>query len=126
MGLVNTNVLLSNPRQPELEALKINALADTGAVHLCIPEHVQHQLKLKALEDREVTLADGSSRSVPYVGPVQIQFKNRTGFTGALVMGDQVLFGVIPMEDMDLVVIPKTRTIDVNPASPNLATSIAK
>ena len=126
MGLVNTNVLLSNPRQPELEALKINALADTGAVHLCIPEHVQHQLKLKALEDREVTLADGSSRSVPYVGPIQIQFKNRTGFTGALVMGDQVLFGVIPMEDMDLVVIPRTRTIDVNPDSPNLATSIAK
>ncbi len=126
MGLVNTNVLLSNPRQPELEALEINALADTGAVHLCIPEHVQHQLKLKALEDREVTLADGSSRSVPYVGPIQIQFKNRTGFTGALVMGDQVLFGVIPMEDMDLVVIPRTRTIDVNPASPNLATSIAK
>ena len=126
MGLVNTNVLLSNPRQPELEALKINALADTGAVHLCIPEHVQHQLKLKALEDREVTLADGSSRSVPYVGPIQIQFKNRTGFTGALVMGDQVLFGVIPMEDMDLVVIPRTRIIDVNPASPNLATSIAK
>ena len=101
MGLVNTNVLLSNPRQPELEALKINALADTGGVHLCIPEHVQHQLKLKALEDREVTLADGSSRSVPYVGPVQIQFKNRTGFTGAMVTGDQVLFGVIPTEDLD-------------------------
>ncbi len=126
MGLVNTNVLLSNPRQPELEALKTNALADTGAVHLCIPEHVQHQLKLEALENREVTLVDGSSRSVPYVGPIQIQFKNRTGFTGALVMGDQVLFGVIPMEDMDLVVVPRTRTIDVNPASPNLATSIAK
>ena len=126
MGLVNTNVVLSNPRQPELEALEINALADTGAVHLCIPEHVQHQLKLKVFEDREVALADGSSRSVPYVGPIQIQFKNRRGFTGALVMGDQVLFGVIPMEDMDLVVIPRTRSIDVNPASPNLATSMAK
>ncbi len=126
MGLVNTNVLLSNPREPEREALKINALADTGAVHLCIPEHVQYQLNLDSHEDREVTLADGSLRSVPYVGPIQIQFKNRTGFTGALVMGDQVLFGVIPMEDMDLVVIPRTRTIDVNPASPNLATSIAK
>jgi hypothetical protein len=30
------------------------------------------------------------------------------------------------MEDMDLVVIPKNRTVDVNPNSPNIATSVAK
>lgn len=53
-------------------------------------------------------------------------FKNRVGFAGALVMGDQVLLGAIHMEDMDLVIIPKTRTVDVNPMSPNIATSIAK
>ena len=41
-------------------------------------------------------------------------------------MGDQVLLGVIPMEDMDLFVIPKTRTIEVNPSSPNIAASIAR
>lgn len=41
-------------------------------------------------------------------------------------MGDQVLFGVIPMEDMDLVVSPRSRSIDVNPESPNLARSSAK
>ena len=41
-------------------------------------------------------------------------------------MGDQVLVGAIPMEDMDLVVIPRTRTLDVNPNSPNIATTIAK
>jgi clan AA aspartic protease len=126
MGLVNENILLNNPRQLGLEALEITALADTGAVHLCIPQHVQHQLRLEPLEDREVTLADGSRLTVPYVGPIQIRFKNRLGFTGALVMGDQVLFGVIPMEDMDLVVIPGTRSMDVNPQSPNVATSLAK
>ena len=126
MGLVNEKILLSNPRQSNLEALEITALADTGAVHLCIPQHVQHQLRLESLEDREVTLADGSRRTVPYVGPIQIRFKNRLGFTGALVMGDQVLFGVIPMDDMDLVVIPGTRSMDVNPLSPNMATSLAK
>ena len=126
MGIVNEKILLSNPRQPGLKALEITALADTGAVHLCIPQHVQHQLRLEPLEDREVTLADGSRRTVPYVGPIQIRFKNRLGFTGALVMGDQVLFGVIPMEDMDLVVIPGTRSMDVNPLSPNVATSLAK
>ena len=49
------------------------------------------------------------SRLVPYVGPVEIRFKNRVGLTGALVLGDQVLIGAIPMEDMDLIVIPSTR-----------------
>jgi len=29
------------------------------------------------------------------------------------------------MEDMDLIVIPKTRTVDINPDSPNIAGSIA-
>lgn len=126
MGLVNAKVLLSNPRRPDLEPVDVEVLADTGATHLCIPEHVQLQLQLELLENREITLADGSSQSVPYVGPVQIRFKNRNGFTGALVMGDQVLFGAIPMEDMDLVVTPRTRSIDVNPANPNMARSYAK
>jgi hypothetical protein len=41
-------------------------------------------------------------------------------------MGDQVLLGAIPMEDMDLVILPKERTLDVNPVSPNIGTSIVK
>ena len=125
MGLVNGHLILKNPRLPELEPVPVNALVDTGAVHLCIPEHVRIQLKLDAIDQKEVTLADGSRKLVPYVGPIEIRFKNRTGFAGALVLGDQVLMGAIPMEDMDLVVIPKTRTIDVNPDSPNVASSVA-
>jgi hypothetical protein len=73
-----------------------------------------------------VTLADGSKKLVPYVGPVELRFKNRVGFAGALVMGDQVLLGAIPMEDMDLIIIPKTRTLEINPDSPNIASSTAK
>jgi len=83
-------------------------------------------IELEEIDRKEVTLADGSQKLVPYVGPIELQFKNQIGFAGALVMGDQVLLGAIPMEDMDLVVIPKTRTIDINPNSPNIATSIAK
>ena len=126
MGLVNANIILKNPRIPELSPVTVLALADTGSVHLCIPEHVRIQLDLKELDKKEVTLADGSRKLVPYVGPVEIRFKNRVGFAGALVLGDQVLLGAIPMEDMDLVVIPLTRKIDVNPLSPNIATSIVK
>jgi len=83
-------------------------------------------LKLEEIDRKEVTLADGSKQLVPYVGPVELRFKNRVGFTGALVMGDQVLLGAIPMEDMDLVVIPRTRTLDVNPDGPNIASSTVK
>ena len=125
MGLVNGHLLLKNARLSELAGVEVDALVDIGAVHLCIPEHVRIQLKLEAIAEKEVTLADGSKRLVPYVGPIEIKFKNRTGFAGALVHGDRVLLGAIPMEDMDLVVIPKTRTVDINPESPNIASSIA-
>ena len=57
---------------------------------------------------------------------MQLQFKNRVGFVGALVLGNEVLLGAIPMEDMDLIIVPKTRTLDINPGSPNFATSIVK
>jgi clan AA aspartic protease len=126
MGLVSTRIILKNPKMPELEQVEVEALVDTGAVHLCIPEHIRIQLELEESDKKDVTLADGSEKLVSYVGPIEIRFKNRVGFAGALVMGDQVLLGAIPMEDMDLVIIPKTRTIDVNPYSPNIATSIAK
>ncbi len=124
MALDNGHMQLKNPRLADLAAVEVVALVDTGALHLCIPEHVRIQLKLDAIDEKEVTLADGSKRLVPYVGPVEIKFKNRTGFAGALVLGTQVLLGAIPMEDMDLIVIPKTRTVDVNPDSPNIASSI--
>jgi len=126
MGLVNGKILLKNPRLPELAPVDVVALADSGAVHLCIPEHVQIQLKLEAIDNKEVNLADGSKKLVSYVGPIELRFKNRVGFAGALIMGDQVLLGSIPMEDMDLIIIPKPRTLDVNPDSPNIASSIVK
>jgi clan AA aspartic protease len=119
-------ITLKNPRLPELQPIEVEALADTGSIHLCIPEHIRLQLRLEEYDRKEVTLADGSKRMIPYVGPVEVRFKNRVGFGGAIVMGDQVLLGVIPMEDMDLVIHPKTRKVDVNPENPNIACSIAK
>lgn len=126
MGLTNATITLKNPKLPELDAVEIEALADTGTVHLRIPSYIQRQLKLEEIDSKEVTLADGSQKLVPYVGPIELRYQNRVGFSGALVMGDQPLLGAIPMEDMDLVVVPKTREVIVNPASPNVASSIAK
>ena len=126
MGFSNAKLLLKNPRRADMVPVEVEALADSGALHLCIPEHIQIQLQLDEVDKKETTFADGSKKLLPYVGPIEIRFKNRVGFAGALVMGDQALLGVIPMEDMDLVIIPKTRTVDVNPYSPNIGTSVAK
>ena len=74
---------------------------------------------------KEVTMADGKRTICPYVGPVQIRFENRSCFVGAVVLGEQVLMGTIPMEDMDLVALPLERRVAVNPLHPNFVAARA-
>jgi clan AA aspartic protease len=126
MGFVTVDIELANPKDAALKPLNVQAMVDTGAMTLCIPEHVAVQLDLREIEKREVTTADERSHVVPYVGPVQIRFQNRTCFTGALVIGESILLGAVPMEDMDLVVSPSRRTVTVNPQSPNIPSAMVK
>ena len=56
MGLIRGCVQLLNPSRPDLHPIEVSALADTGAVHLCIPEHLAIQLQVEAHEQREVVL----------------------------------------------------------------------
>lgn len=125
MGLVIADIELANARQDELQPMRVNALVDSGALHLCIPQHVATQLALPALDRREVTIADGKALTVDYVGPVRVRFANRQCLVGALVLGNQTLLGAIPMEDMDLVINPARQSVTVNPNSPNIAASMA-
>ena len=60
------------------------------------------------------------------MGPIEVSFANRRCFTGAMVLGNEVLLGAIPMEDMDLVLRPQLQSITVNPESPNIPVSLAK
>lgn len=126
MGLVYAEINLSNPRKVGIEAITVKSLVDTGTLHLCVPEHIAIQLELEELYKREVTTADGKKHLVPYMGPLTLKFKNRGCFTGALVMGDEVLLGAVPMEDMDVLVSSAKQTLIVNPESPNIAMSIVK
>lgn len=119
MGLTYSKIKLSNPRLPLLKPIELISLVDTGALMLCIPQSVAHQLELEELDIRPVTIADGSSHRAPYVGPVRVDFDNRFCFVGALVIGDETLLGALPMEDMDLVVHPGTQQLMPNPLHPN-------
>lgn len=125
MGIVKVAVRLYNDARSDIEEVDASALVDTGAMNLCVPEHVAVQLKLEKRYDREVVLADGSRRLVPYVSGVRVETLGRGCVTGALVFGDQVLLGAIPMEDMDMVVHPARLTAVPNPENPDIAVSLA-
>jgi len=106
-------------KESEIKKETVNALVDSGAYMLCINEHLKNQLDLPVVNTMEAELADGSLKQVEVVGPVIINFKNRTTSCNAAVMpgNAEVLLGAIPMEDMDVVLVPRMQTIDVNPDS---------
>ena len=126
MGLIHADILLENVRRPDLQPIKVRAMADTGAILTCIPESVAMQLELEEFDKRSTTFADGSTKMIPYVGPLRIVFKNRQAIGGALMMGDEVLLGSVQMEDMDVMLFPRERKLDVNPSSPNFPHMIVK
>ena len=126
MGYIRAKIEIGNPRNPVLETIKKDALVDTGALMLCIPEHVCVQMGFQEVEKREITTADGKKQLVPYVGPVMVHFENRSCFVGALVLGDEILLGAVPMEDMDLIISPAHKRVIVNPDSPNFPQALVK
>ena len=125
MGVVYQHIRIFNAARPDLEEIDAKALVDSGAIDLCIPRHVAIQLKLEAIEQREVTFADGRKEAVDYVGPVKVECFGRHAFTGAMVMGDTVLLGAIPMESMDLLIDPRRLQLIPNPENPNIPGALA-
>ena len=130
MGIIYADVSVSkfgvsNVGHPELEDITVNALVDTGALDLVIPEHLAIQLRLSDLKPREAHLADGSRKLVRYVGPIKVEMMGRDCVTAAVVMGDQVLLGAIPMQAMDMIVHPRTEQLVPNPESPNVPSFLA-
>ena len=82
---------------------------DSGAYMLTINQQVKEQLDLPTLDEQEAELADGSIVQLDIVGPVDLQFENRTTTVRAMVLpqASEVLLGVIPMEDLDVLIDPK-------------------
>jgi clan AA aspartic protease len=126
MGLIHVDIELENVWGKH--RLSAQTLVDSGATFMIVPEHMAIQLgyDLTEVGQREVTLADGSHRTVPMIGPLRVHFGDRYCDLSALVFGDEPLMGAVPMEMMDLVLHPATQTVTVNPKSPYLPTAMAK
>jgi clan AA aspartic protease len=134
MGHVYADITLLNPfdaimaRQgkipsDEIRQMEVRAMVDSGAMTLTINEKIAQQLDLPVWKQIEVTLANGSSHNCDYVGPVHIHFENRFAGCHALVLpgADEVLLGVIPLEEMDVIIDPIDQKLKVHPDRPLMA-----
>jgi clan AA aspartic protease len=126
MGITYANIRLENSITDR--RIETRALVDSGSVFLTIPPHIAVQLGFDTTEvsTREVILANGSRKPVPMVGPIRVYFEERYCDLSALVLGDEPLFGAVPMEMMDLVLHPATQALSVNPANPYMPVALAK
>jgi clan AA aspartic protease len=134
MGLVYADIELINAAEKvmakrhligddEVNSIRINMLVDSGAYMMAINESIKEQLNLKEKGKRKAQLADSSIVEYPVVGPIEIRFKNRDTVCNALVLpGDsEPLLGVIPMEEMDVLIHPLRQELIVNPEHPYYA-----
>ena len=110
------------------QEVEIKALVDTGATFMCVTEEIAIQLGFDVTEvsTHFVTLADGRQIKAPRIAPIEIFFDNRSYVTEALVLGNEPLMGVLPLEAMDLMVDPLNQRLIVNPAHPNFPVALAK
>ena len=126
MGTVHATLKLKNLFSGQ--SVEVRALVDTGATFMCVTEQMAQQLGFDTAElsQQFVRTADGRQIKVPRIAPIEIAFENRTHVTEAVVLGDEALMGVIPMEAMDLLVDPRTQRLIVNPEHPNYPVASAK
>ena len=110
------------------QSIQANALVDTGATFMCVTEEMALQLGFDITEvaGHVVTLAEGRQIKVPRIAPIEIGFGNRSYITEALLLGNEPLMGVLPLEAMDLMVDPLRQQLVVNPAHPNFPVALAK
>jgi clan AA aspartic protease len=111
-----------------IKRMRVTALVDSGAYMLVVNDHIKQQLNLPVLGETTALLADESEVRAEIVGPVEIRFENRATTVRALMLpgSREPLLGVIPMEDMDVVIDPKRQRLIVNPENPNIPLTYVK
>jgi clan AA aspartic protease len=110
-----------NFRPDQVRTTEIEALVDTGATMMVLPADAVAALGLLPAGYRKVRYADGRVAEVPWVAGIRITLLGREAIISALVAaaGTTPLIGQIPLEELDLLVDPKSRELRVNPASPD-------
>ena len=124
MGQVFADITLKNAgdvtlseygykEEHEIRQTTVNILVDTGAGTLVITEAMQQELGLNAREEKPVRMANNASVTAKTADPVEVHWKNRSMVCRPWVIpgAEKALLGLIPLEDMDLMVDPVHREV---------------
>jgi clan AA aspartic protease len=124
MGQVFTDITLKNAgditlteygykQEQEIRQTTVNILVDTGAGTLVITEAMQQELGLKTRVGKTVRMANNDSVNVQEADPVEVHWKNRSMVCRPWVIpgAQKALLGLIPLEDMDLMVDPNGQAV---------------
>lgn len=124
MGTVYAEITLRNSgdvamqqrgviKEAEVRQVTVTAMVDTGAATLVINEDIRRQLGLEPSHTFTSELADGSIHLYTYTEPVQMQWKDRTATSEAILIptASEALLGAIALEAMDLIINPLKQEI---------------
>ena len=125
MGFVNAEITMINSadssicqrgliKEQEIRSIKVQAVVDTGAMDLIIPEELRQKLGLLVKGETFARIANGQRVACKRTEAVEIWWKDRSSAVSALVIpgGEEVLMGVIPLENLDLIVNPNTQELE--------------
>jgi len=98
-----------------------DAVVDTGATLVSLPEDIVEKLGLMIVEEREVTYANNGKEKRKIASGLMIKIMGRTSLTRCIVnnKGTKVLIGQIPLEEMDLYVFPAEGKVAGRPDHPD-------
>ena len=107
-------------QENEIRMYRMDAIVDTGAVMLAIPQDVVEKLGLKILRKVVVTYADERKEERPVAGTVTIKIGNRFMNTDCIVGPplSEALIGQVILEELDLIPDCQKQILSPRPDSP--------
>lgn len=108
-------------QESDIRRSTVEAIVDTGAVMLVLPQNVVERLGVGTRRTVIVSYADERKEERPVAGPLTIRIGNRFMSTDCVVGPplSEPLVGQIVMEALDLVADCTNRTLAPRPESPD-------
>jgi predicted aspartyl protease len=121
MGKVMEKIKLTNIFDPS-KSVEIDAVIDSGATMLALPQDVIDQLALRKDREVKVRYANNHREDKSIYGIVKLELAGRSGNFEVLAenVGTPPLVGQVVLEILDLLIDAKGRRLMPNPESPEM------